>query len=115
MRAVGDQRFEGSLLTSIAQLHLLKARFAESREALAQAESLLRQVGDRLELAKLLCVRGQLELGAGDVAAAHEALRAAGALAAECGAGPDSDAGRDIAKLGALLAPSSDESATLPR
>ena len=57
------------------------------------------ELGQRIELGKLLCSRGELERVGGRLDAARACLEEAAALATETGAGPDSELGRAVAKL----------------
>ena len=63
----------------------------------------LREVGAKLELAKLLCVRIRLAAGESRPDAAGAALVEAEALAAEVRARPDSDLGRKLAEARTAL------------
>jgi hypothetical protein len=67
-------------------------------------ESALRELGDRPELAKLLCIRGRANLAAGDAARAHGALAEAESHAATVGAAHDAGLDRGIARLRDALA-----------
>ena len=55
------------------------------------------------ELGKLLCKRGQVEHGAGDVAAAKAALAEAESIAADLGVTAESEIGKLVVELRALL------------
>jgi predicted ATPase/class 3 adenylate cyclase/Tfp pilus assembly protein PilF len=103
-RAVGNRRAEGVDLGRLSQLLTKQGRFSEGREALRAGEALLREVGDRLALAFLLCKSGHTELAGNDVDAARAALAAAEEVVEAMGAGPDSEAGRAVAKLRSALA-----------
>jgi predicted ATPase/class 3 adenylate cyclase len=103
-RAVGNRRAEGVDLVRLGQLLTTRGRFGEAREALSMGEALLREVGDRLTLAVLLCQSGYTELAGNDVNAARAALAAAEEVVETMGAGPDSEAGRAVAKLRSALA-----------
>jgi hypothetical protein len=59
--------------------------------------SLLLEVGDKLELGKLLCLRGHLALAR--AAQVNGLLAQAGALAQETGAGPESELGKGLLRL----------------
>ena len=63
---------------------------------------MLRQVADLMELAKLLCIRGQPSAAASPTR--PHALDEAESLAATIGAGPDSELGCKIAQLREALA-----------
>ena len=99
VREVGDRRTEGTFLGKLGALELRLGRCEEAQAAFARGELLLREVGERLELGKLLCRRGDLERTGGDLAAARSCLAEVEALAAAIHAGPDSELGRELAKL----------------
>ncbi len=104
IRETGDRRAEGMVLSSVADLLILQGRIDEANEALSTGEAILREVGLPLELAELLCTRGQAEVATGDLGAARTTLAEAETLMAAIGAGPDSELGREIAKLRVALA-----------
>jgi tetratricopeptide (TPR) repeat protein len=97
-REAANRRFEGIELGRLAGLFRRQGRTVEAWDALAAAEPILRQV-DRLELAKLLCLRGQLESDAENSAGARAALGEAEAHAIQSGLGPESELGRMLAQL----------------
>jgi len=70
------------------------------------SEALLRGLDEKLDLVSLLCVRGTLELAAGDVAASTAACEEAERFAAELALAPDSPLRKDLATLGARVAAS---------
>jgi len=95
-REVGDRRFEGAVLGSLAAHELLlTGNVTRAREPAAQGEARLSDLGDKLELGKLLCTAGHIAL-AGGQGARLERVRA---IALELSVGRDSELGRDIAKL----------------
>ena len=102
-RAVGNRRAEGSVLGMLGELVAREGRFDEAREALRQGEALLRELGDQLGLANLLCDLGHTEVAAGDIGAARIALAAAETVAQTIGAGPDSEVGHKLAALREML------------
>ncbi len=104
IREVGNRRFEGGVLGSLGGLLLQAGHAEEALLKLRAGEQLLREVGDRLELGKLLCVRGQAEFALGDREAARASLAEADAAVQALGAGPESELGRDAARLRELLA-----------
>ena len=71
---------------------------------IAQGEAVLRDIGDALGLAKLLCVRGAVEAQHGAHDAARAALDEAVAIAATLGAQAQSELGQSIEALRARLA-----------
>jgi predicted ATPase/class 3 adenylate cyclase len=104
-RALSNHQMEGVALGKLGDLLLGQGRVAEAREKLREGEALLRGLGDALELATLLCVRGRADLAAGDGDAARRALVAAEATATAAAAGPKTLLSREVAKLRAALAP----------
>ena len=96
-REMGDRRNEGIVLGRLGDLHRRQGRSEESRDAIERAEAMLREVGDPIELATVLCTRAELERRTGDVATALAALAEAQQLAERAGAGPQSELGRLLA------------------
>jgi hypothetical protein len=72
---------------------------AAARESLAQGEAILRQLGDGLELGKLLCRRAECELLAGDRAAARAAIEEAERLRDATASGAGSPLGVAVARV----------------
>jgi len=105
-RTLGNRRYEGSALASLADLLIAQGRLDDARTALAEGEALLRGLDEKLDLVSLLCVRGTLELAAGDVAASTAACEEAERFAAELALAPDSPLRKDLATLGARVAAS---------
>jgi hypothetical protein len=68
-----------------------QGRMAEAAELLVQGSVLLAATNHRLELAKLLCTRAELERRTPDLSAARETLHEIVTIAAEIGARPDSE------------------------
>ena len=104
LREVGNCRAEGIVLGNLANLLAQQGQIAEAKEALGQSGALLRQVDDRLELAKLSCIRGRVEVSAGDLDLARSTLTEVETMAAAIGAGPNSALGHEIGRLRAALA-----------
>ena len=100
-RETGERRQQGAMLRSLGDLELHCGRHAAALAAYDQAEALLRALGDRHHLALLLCGRGELARTAGDGALARALLGEARALAAQQGAGPESQIGRALQALSA--------------
>ena len=94
-----DRRSEGQVLNYLGLLHLRQGRFAPGREALDAGERLLREVDDRLNLALLLCSRAELEHLSGHAEPAAAALERAASMAAELGAGSDSELGQALSRV----------------
>ena len=101
--AGGDRRAEGVVLGSLADLLILQGRIGEAKEALG-AGSTPQEGWHSPELAGLLCTRGQAEVAAGDLDLARAALAEAEGVMAAIGAGPESELGREVAKLRAAIA-----------
>ena len=66
---VRNTRHEGAALSLRGDLLAQLRRFDEARASLQAGEALLRKVGDRHALVRLLCARGHAEAAAGGVAA----------------------------------------------
>jgi hypothetical protein len=96
---LGSPRLEGAVLGGLGELTGRQGNVGAAREALGKAESLLKEVGDTLELAKLLCTRGHVEIAAGDFEAARSLLARAQADAVTLGVGSHSELRRELAKL----------------
>jgi len=96
---VGYGRLEGMVLGSLGDMHARLGQFREAIDSLRVGEALLREVGDREGLAKLLCVRGRAEMSAGERERAGDALAEAESLAAAIGSHPSSELGREISML----------------
>ena len=91
-----DRMLESIVLVDYAMLHLLEGQLVEAAETVARAEHLLLASGDRVNLGKVLCVRARIEESRGDHVRACATLAEAEALAAELGAGAESDLGRKL-------------------
>ena len=102
-RALGDRRSEGQCLSYLGLLHARQANFDEARRCLDSSEALLRAVSDRTSLGILLCARAETEHLAGPLDHAKAALAEANAIAAEVGAGPESELGLALARVRSLL------------
>jgi uncharacterized protein HemY len=102
-REVGDRHSEGQFLSYLGRLHARQANFDEARHCLDSGETLLRAVSDRMSLGILLCSRAETEHLAACLHAARAALTAAEAVAAEVGAGPDSELGLALTRVQGLL------------
>ena len=102
-RELGDRRSEGQFLSCLGLLHAHQADFDEARQCLDASEALLRAVSDQISLGILLCSRAETEHLAGVPDAATTALAAAGVIAAEVGAGPNSELGLALARVRNLL------------
>ncbi len=102
-REVGNRRHEAAVIGGLADLRARQGQVAEALPMLAEGEAILRQVADPMELGKLLCIRGRVELKRGAVDAARRALDEAEALATTTGAGPGSALRRAVAELRAAF------------
>ncbi len=98
-REIGNRRFEGETLANLASLLQRRGHHAEARSTLDAGEALLREIADPLDLAKLLCVRGHIELADGAREAARDALAEAERIAREIGAEAQSEIGHQTARL----------------
>lgn len=98
-RAVGNRRSEGVVLTQLADLLARQGRHEEARALLAQGEAHLRAVGETLDLVGLLCLRGRLELAAGEAARAQATLAETDSVARELDFDADSQLWKEIAAL----------------
>jgi hypothetical protein len=88
-----------------ADLAILRARdggIEAARALLVRGDAQLRGVRAS-DHGELLCKRGQVEHGAGDVTAAKAALAEAEAIVDEMGVGAESELGKLVAELKALL------------
>ena len=92
----------GSFRGGLALLVSAQGDFDQARRLLARGEEQLRGKY-RLELGKLLCKRGTIEHSAGDLHTAHTALAEASDIAEALGAAPDSELGRAVTALQAML------------
>lgn len=103
IRRLNDPRCEGQFLGYLGRAHARLSEFAPARECFAAGEALLRAIPDRLGLGILLCDRAESEWLAGQPEAARAHLAEARAMAAEAGAGVQSELGQSIARVAALL------------
>ncbi len=103
-REVGNRPFEGGVLGHLGELLVATGDGAQAMQVLLAGEQLLRSVHQRMELAKLLCVKGRAALLAGDQALARASLQEAEAFADTLGAAPASELGKKIHVLRSALA-----------
>ena len=87
------------MLGDLGLLHGELDQTKEARAELENGERILREQGAKLELAKLLCTRGKLDLQTGVPNAARAALEEAASLAEAVGAGPESALGMAVTEL----------------
>jgi predicted ATPase/class 3 adenylate cyclase/Tfp pilus assembly protein PilF len=102
-RESGDRHREGQFLSYLGLLHARQANFVDARHCLDSGEALLRAVSDRMSLGILLCSRAETEHLAGVPNDAMAALAEANVIAAEVGAGADSELGLALARVRNLL------------
>lgn len=102
-RASGDQHAEGEVLGYLGLLHARADRPAEARRCLEDGEALLRKHADQTSLAVLLCARAEACHRAGEPAAARSAFDEAATIAAQIGAGPESEIGLALVPVRQLL------------
>jgi predicted ATPase/class 3 adenylate cyclase len=102
-RELGDRHSEGQFLSYLGLLHARQANFDEARRCLDSSETLLRAVSDQTSLGILLCNRAETEHLAVCPDAAKDALAAADVVAAEVGAGPDSELSLALVRVRNLL------------
>ena len=102
-RESGDRHREGQFLSYLGLLHARQANFDQARHCLDSSEALLRAVSDQTSLGILLCSRAETEHLAGVANAAWAALAEADVIAAEVGAGPNSELGLALARVRDLL------------
>jgi tetratricopeptide (TPR) repeat protein len=102
-RASADSDAEGQLLGYLGALHARAARLHEALRCLDEGEALLRAASDRVSLGVLLCGRAEALYLAREHVAARAALAEAAAIAAEIGAGPNSEIGQALEPVRRLL------------
>jgi len=102
-REIDGVREEGSLLGQLAFILACQSDFSTAYTYLTRGESLLRHVNDQLEIAKLLCHRGQVELLAKNATAAAAALTEAESIATELNLLPTASLAQKIAALRTAL------------
>ena len=84
-QSAGDLPAEAGALAGIALLEAMSARFEEGRAAERRSRRIKKELGLRFTLAVGDIWRGELELLAGDLAAAEDAFRVAGDVLSERG------------------------------
>ncbi|MFN8547164.1 MAG: tetratricopeptide repeat protein [Candidatus Eisenbacteria bacterium] len=98
-RDTHDRLLEGMTLYRVGALRCLEGRTEEARSALWESEAILRTLGELFELARMLCVRADLELARGDRTSAATFFDEAVLLANRTGSGPLTEIGRMVATL----------------
>jgi predicted ATPase/class 3 adenylate cyclase len=74
-RTRGNRVVESTFLVSLAGLHAMAGRFEEARELFARGEAIVEELGFKVWLAGFSLVASDIELLAGDLAAAEAHLR----------------------------------------
>ncbi len=74
-RTLGNRAYVGVSLKLSGDLLLRQLRPHEALEPLRESEAVLRDIDNPVELAELLCVKGQAALACGDAASARSALQ----------------------------------------
>jgi predicted ATPase/class 3 adenylate cyclase/Tfp pilus assembly protein PilF len=96
---VGNRRDQGIVLGILAELFAAEGHLEKAQDAIDRGEALLRGVGNQIEIAKVMCARGFVNLAMGSPPAARMALGEAETISLAIGADTDSDLGRKIAAL----------------
>jgi len=104
-RAVGNRHQEGVALGTLGGLLAKLGRIDEARARLRAGDGLLRELGDRIGRASLLCEWAGAEAAAGAVPAAIDVLAEAAHALDEAGIGLDCEAGRRLSSLRDRLRP----------
>jgi hypothetical protein len=107
-QALGDPRYEGQFLGYLGLLQARQGGQAEARRCFDTGEALLRSACDPYALGVLLTSRAEAQHLAGEAQAATACLAAAGAIAAEVGAGPASELGLALVRVRKLIEPDKD-------
>jgi predicted ATPase/class 3 adenylate cyclase/Tfp pilus assembly protein PilF len=104
--AAGDRRAEGQFRSYLALNLARRGEIGAARHQLAEGERLLLAAADRLSHALLLCNRAEVEALDRNDSAARAAFNSARVIAGELACGVDSELGRRLQVLEALLAES---------
>jgi len=102
-RQLGLKSYEGQFLGQQGLVHALRGDFTDARTCLDAGVLMLREAGDGLSLAVILCRVAECEWLAGQPLAAESALQEASRLALQAGAGPESEVGVALARAGQRL------------
>ena len=102
-QAAGDPRHEGQFLGYLGICHARLGAHAEARRCLDAGEDRLRCASDPYALGVLLTGRAEARYLAGDGPSATASLGEAAAIAHEVGAGPASELGLALKRVGDLL------------
>jgi predicted ATPase/class 3 adenylate cyclase/Tfp pilus assembly protein PilF len=98
-REIGNQRIQAFAMINMGDLLIGEKSFDAARATLIEPEQIIRHLGDTLELAKLLAMRGLADVGTGDTASGEAALAESLALADALNVGPESELRRCIESL----------------
>ena len=96
---MGNVRFEAGLLVNLGVLLAVQGDVESGLRALGEGERVLRQLGDLLDLAKMLCAKGEVAAQHGEAETARRALAEAQAIGGQLGAGSESELGQLIDTL----------------
>ena len=102
-RALGNRAYIGMTLGLLAKLLTLQGRPGEAQEPLQEGELLLRTIDNPLELAELLCVKGQTAMANGQTELARAALQECEAIAQRLAAASETRLKPGIAALRAAI------------
>jgi len=102
-QVLGDPRYEGQFLGYLGLLHARQGGHVDARRCLDAGEALLRSASDPYALGVLLSSRAEAHYLDGDTHAATASLAAAEAIAADLGAGPASELGLALGRVGRML------------
>jgi len=98
-RDVGNRRSEALVTSGLGEILERQGMIAQAREAVRASEALLRLLALPQDVAKVLCIRGRIDVACKDPAAALAALAEAESVAQSMSAGAESDLGQKIARL----------------
>ena len=90
---------EGAFMGSLAELERREGALQRSEALLTEGEAIIRESGNQVELGKLLCRRGMLEVALERPSGAASALDEVHAIAQRIGSPPESELGSYIAVL----------------
>ena len=88
----------------MAELEARQGGLTRAQDAIDEAESLLRPLGYREEIGKLMCRRGHIALASGRMDGARAAIIEALSHARAIGAKPEAGINREIDRLQAAMA-----------
>jgi hypothetical protein len=91
------------MLAGLAEVFCSQDSLIEARAHVAESELLLRKCGLVQDLAKVLCVRGTVDVAEADMGAARDALAEAEGVALTIGVGPSSELAKRIQMLRQMI------------